>query len=173
MNRPEALARARREFGPGLRMHEETREAWQFAWIERTAANVRYAWRQCRTHPGFAAVVVATLGLGIGANSAVFSAIDTVLLRPLPFPEGDRLMAIHQRNPQNLNITITSPARLADWDRLNTTFQAITGFYTEDLSETSGELPEKLTRAFVAPRLRLSDAISRRTRNDKPGRTPC
>jgi putative ABC transport system permease protein len=128
-------------------MHE-----WGLAWIERTAANVRYAWRQCRKRPGFAAVVVATLGLGIGANSAVFSAIDTVLLRPLPFPEGDRLMAIHQRNPQNPNLTITSPARLADWDRLNTTFQAITGFYTEDLSETSGELPEKLTRAFVAPR---------------------
>jgi putative ABC transport system permease protein len=132
-------------------MRVETPEASRFAWLEHVGLSFRYALRQLRKSPGFTAVVVATLGLGIGANSAVFSALDTVLLRPLPFPEGDRLVRIHQRNPKT-PITIASPARLADWDRLNETFQAMTGFYTEDASETTGEFPEKLTRAFVAPR---------------------
>ena len=117
--------------------------------------------------------------LGIGANSAVFSALDAVLLRPLPFPEGDRLVRIHQRNPKT-PITIASPARLADWDRLNETFQAVTGFYTEDASETTGEFPEKLRehssrrgfwRCGVWPRSRTR-LHSRRS--DKPaGRLPC
>jgi hypothetical protein len=78
----------------------KSREAWQLAWLEHTLANFRYALRQWRKRPGFAAVVVVTLGLGIGANSAVFSAIDAIVLRPLPFPEGERLMRIHQRNPR-------------------------------------------------------------------------
>src|SRR5207244_1840915 len=71
--------------------------------------------------------------------------------KPLPFPESDRLARIYQRQTRRPT-TISSPARLADWDRLNTTFQAITGFYTDDGSETSGEFPEKRTIAFVAPR---------------------
>jgi putative ABC transport system permease protein len=132
-------------------MPGETHQASRFAWLEHAGLSFRYALRQLRKSQGFTAVVVATLGLGIGANSAVFSALDAVLLRPLPFPEGDRLVRIHQRNPKT-PITIASPARLADWDRLNETFQAMTGFYTEDASETTGEFPEKLTRAFVAPR---------------------
>jgi hypothetical protein len=130
-------------------MRVETPEASRFAWLEHVGLSFRYALRQLRKSPGFTAVVVATLGLGIGANSAVFSALDTVLLRPLPFPEGDRLVRIHQRNPKT-PITIASPARLADWDRLNETFQAMTGFYTEDASETTGESPEKLTRGCGA-----------------------
>jgi putative ABC transport system permease protein len=73
-----------------------------------------------------------------------------VLLRPLPFPDGDRLVRVQQQNLKT-PVTLLSPARLADWDRLNHTFVALTGFYTEDVSETSGDLPEKLTRAFVAP----------------------
>ena len=151
LSRDEALAAARREFGPRLRAAEDSRDAWQFAGLEHTIANIRYGARQCRRRPGFAAIVVATLGLGIGATSAVFSAVHAMVLRPLPFPEGDRLIRIHQQNRRS-PLTLVAPARLADWDRLNTTFQSITGYYTEDASETSGELPEKLTRAFVAPR---------------------
>lgn len=118
--------------------------------LDRVAANVRYAVRQLRTRPGFAALVVLTLGLGIGANGAVFSAVNAVLLRPLPFPNGDRLVRVQQETPKT-PVTLTSPARLADWARLNHTFVALTGYYTEDVSETSGEFPERLTRAFVAP----------------------
>lgn len=151
LSRADALAAARREFGSRRRAAEDSRQAWQFVSLEQTIANLRYAARRCRRRPGFAAIVVVTLGLGIGANSAVFSAIDAIVLRPLPFPDGDRLIRIHQHNPRS-PFTLVSPARLADWDRLSTAFQAISGYYTEEVSETSGELPEKLTRALVAPR---------------------
>jgi putative ABC transport system permease protein len=95
--------------------------------------------------------VVLTLALGIGANSAVFSAIDAVLLRPLPFPDADQLMRLEQKRPK-VSQTFVAPIRLMDWSRLNSSFQAISGYYAEDASEISGELPEKVKRAFVAPR---------------------
>jgi predicted permease len=104
--------------------------------------------------------------LGIGANSAVFSAIDAILLRPLPFPSGDQLMSLHQYNtkvksPQ----TELSTLRLKDWNSMNSAFQAIAGYYTENSSETSGALPEKVTEAFVTPRflqvLGVSPALGR------------
>jgi putative ABC transport system permease protein len=102
--------------------------------------------------PAFSATVILTLALGIGANSAVFSAIDAVLLRPLPFPEADRLMRLEQRLPKAPANTFVAPVRLTDWSKLNSTFQSMTGYYMEDDSETSGELPEKLRLALVAPR---------------------
>jgi putative ABC transport system permease protein len=106
-----------------------------------------------RKSPVFSVVVVLTFALGIGANSAVFSVIDAVLLRPLPYPQGDQLMLMQQYNPkQKSPQTFVAPVRLEDWNRMNSTFQSISGYYTEDDSETSGPLPEKLTRALVAPR---------------------
>jgi putative ABC transport system permease protein len=94
---------------------------------------------------------VLTLGLGIGANSAVFSAISAVLLRPLPFPNSDRIVSVAQIQAKMPQPQI-APARLEDWNRMNHTFQAISGFYTQDDSELSGALPEKVTHALVAPR---------------------
>ncbi|PYV19591.1 MAG: ABC transporter permease [Acidobacteria bacterium] len=115
--------------------------------------DLKYGLRALSKNPGFAAVAIITLALGIGANSAVFSAIDAVLLRPLPFPDGDELMRLEQVNPRAKGQgTFVAPVRLEDWNRMNTTFQAIAGYYAEDESETSGALPEKLTRALVTPR---------------------
>ncbi|MGH9672985.1 MAG: ABC transporter permease, partial [Bryobacteraceae bacterium] len=108
--------------------------------------NLRHAARTLRKAPAFTATVILTLALGIGANSGVFSAIDAVLLRPLPFPDGDQLVSLAQKHPKFPHLRL-APTRLADWSRLNSTFQAITGYYTEDISELSGELPEKLKRA--------------------------
>lgn len=99
------------------------------------------------------ATIIATLAFGIGANTAVFSAIDAILLRPLPFPNGDQLMDLGQYSRRGKNPeTPVAPVRLEDWNRMNSTFQAMTGYYTEDVSETSGPLPEKITKASVAPR---------------------
>jgi putative ABC transport system permease protein len=131
---------------------------------------MKIALRSLSRTPGFTITVVLTLALGIGANSAVFSAIDAVLLRPLPFPDGDRLMRLEQKRPK-VSLTFVAPVRLADWGRLNSTFQAMSGYYTEDASETSGELPEKLKRAFLAPRflevLGVSPALGRGFRPDE------
>ena len=112
--------------------------------------NIRHVARSLAKAPAFTVTVVLTLGLGIGANTAVFSAIDAVLLRPLPFPEADRLMLVEQNNPRNPD-TFVAPPRLRDWNRLNASFSAITGYYTQDSSELSGPLPEHLKEAFVAP----------------------
>ena len=121
--------------------------------LDYTVANVNAAVRFMRKSPSFSLTVILTLALGIGANSAVFSAIDAILLRPLPYPDGDRLMRLDQLNRKaKAGGPFVAPVRLEDWDRMNSTFQAISGYYTQNESETSGALPEKLTRAFVAPR---------------------
>ena len=118
--------------------------------VETTMWNVRQAGRALLKTPVFTASVVLTLALGIGASSAVFSVIDAVLLRPLPFPDADQLVQLSQIHPK-IAEPFVAPVRLLDWNRLNSTFQIISGYYTNDASETSGELPEKLTEALVAP----------------------
>ncbi|MGH9648168.1 MAG: ABC transporter permease [Bryobacteraceae bacterium] len=133
--------------------------------------NIRFALRSLAKTPAFTATVVLTLALGIGANSAVFSAIDAVLLRPLPFPDGDRIMNLDQKHPKTPQNPYVAPVRLMDWSRLNSTFQIISGYRTEEMSETSGELPEKVKRALLAPRflelLGISPALGRAFRPEE------
>ncbi len=113
--------------------------------------NVRYALRTLGRTPAFTLTVVLTLSLGIGANGAVFSAIDTVLLRPMPFPEGDRLVLLRQVRDDAVESGV-APIRVEDWDRLNSTFEAIAGFYLADGTITTAEFPEKIRIANVGPR---------------------
>lgn len=153
MSAEAARRQARIDFGGREQVTQQLREVHISALLEATRSNVRAAFRFLRKAPGLSAAVILTLALGIGANTAVFSAIDAVVLRPLPFPQGDQLMAIRQYNTRtNEPWTFTAPSRLEDWNRLNHTFQAISGYYTEDESETSGPLPERLDNALVAPR---------------------
>jgi predicted permease len=151
MSRREAVRSARRQLGNYTVQIERTRDMDIAQRLENTLRNLRVAARALAKSPGFTATVVLTLALGIGANAAVFSAIYAVLLRALPFPHPDRLVTLAQVNPR-MKQPFIAPVRLADWDRLNSTFQAISGYYTQDDSELSGELPERLTHAFVAAR---------------------
>lgn len=103
--------------------------------------------------PAFFCAVVLTLTLGIGANSAIFSVIDAVLLKPLPYPNGDRVMALFQSNTRQKQVHVAlAPVQIEDWNRGNQSFLAIAGAYTENVAETSGELPEMLLNARVSPR---------------------
>jgi len=149
----EARRKAALEFGGPEQIKEELRDVHRVSVVETVIGNLKSAFRFIRKSPSFSLAVILTLALGIGANSAVFSAIDAILLRPLPFPDGDQLMELRQVNPMTKSPrTRLAPVRLEDWNRMNSTFQAITGYYTEDNSETSSALPEKVTQAFVTPR---------------------
>jgi predicted permease len=148
----EAERRARVKLGNALLQAERTRDMDVALWADDIARNLRHAARSVGRAPGFALTVVATLALGIGANTAVFSAFDAVLLRPLPFPDADRLVRLSQTQQTSAE-TMIAPVRLEDWNRLNSTFSAISGYGVEDVSETSGDLPERVRRAFVTPRL--------------------
>lgn len=147
----EATRRARLQFGNVTVQAERTRDMDVSAWLDALRRDTRYAIRSLARTPGFTLTVLLTLALGIGANSAVFSAIDAVLLRPLPFPDGDRLLRLRQTQERSAETNI-APVRLEEWHRLNSTFEAITGYYMEDVSDTSGDVPERVRRAFVAPR---------------------
>ena len=151
---PEAARRqARIDFGGREQITQQLREVHISALLEAARANLRAAFRFLRKAPGLSAAVILTLALGIGANTAVFSAIDAVILRPLPFPQGDQLMSIQQYDTKGKSpVSFVAPTRLEDWNRLNHTFQVISGYYTEDESETSGPLPERIEEAMVAPR---------------------
>src|SRR5215472_785999 len=141
------------EFGGPEQIKEELRDVHRIPILETALNNLKWALRVIFKSPSFSMVVILTLALGIGANSAVFSAIDAILLRPLPFPNGDELMDLHQYNTKVKNPqTRLSTLRLEDWNRLTSTFLAIAGYYTADGSETSGALPEKVTEAVVTPR---------------------
>ncbi len=114
---------------------------------------MRTTYRTLLKRPAFFCAVAFTLTLGIGANSAIFSVIDTVLLQPLPYPNGDRLMALFESNPgKKQPHENPAPIRIEEWNRMNQSFRAISGAYTENIAEVSGELPEMLVSARVLPR---------------------
>jgi len=153
MSPEEARRQAVLEFGGREQIKEEVRDVYCIRLLDATVTNLKSAFRFIRKSPTFSATVILTLALGIGANSAVFSAIDAILLKPLPFPDADQLMRVDQYNPKTSSpLHLVAPVRLEDWNRLNSTFQALTGYYSEDVSESTGPLPERVTRAWVSPR---------------------
>ena len=161
MTPSEARRQAMIAFGGQEQTKQTLREVHSSRLFESLAFNLKAAVRFMRRSPSFAAAIILILAFGIGSNSAVFSAIDAVVLRPLPFPDGDELVALSQHDAKDRDANhLVAPVRLEDWNRSNSTFQAITGYYTDDLSETSGALPEKVTEAMVAPRFLRTMGVS-------------
>ena len=113
----------------------------------------RQAWRSLRRRPAYLAAAVLTLAFGAGVTTAVFSLVDTVLLKPLPFPDADRLVTVYESSPSAREKTsLIAPGRLEDWNRLNRSFVALSGSNSENVTDTSGAEPERLEGRRVAPR---------------------
>ena len=99
MTQDEAYRAARRQFGNLTIAREDIHESNSIGWIEQAAQDLRYGFRQLRGSPGFTLVVAATLGLGIGGTTAVFSVVETVLLKPLPYEQPGELVRFYQQRP--------------------------------------------------------------------------
>jgi putative ABC transport system permease protein len=153
MTPDEAARRVRLDFGTTDAIKEDCRDARGVRAVDEVIRNLRYARRSLAKRPGFTIVATLTLALGIGASSAVFSALNAVALRPLPFPDADQLLLISQYEPGAAHASnFVAPSRLEDWQRMTGAFQGLSGYYLDDMTETSGEFPERISRAWVAPR---------------------
>src|SRR5208283_1554860 len=100
MSRKEATAAARRQFGNVSLTEEQSREVWQWPSLESFVADVRFGARTLRKSPVFTAIAVLTLALGIGANTAIFSLVNGILLVSLPYPRAERLVSVTGSYPQ-------------------------------------------------------------------------
>ena len=112
--------------------------------------DLRYGFRMLVKNPGFTLVAVVTLALGIGANTAIFSVVNGVLLRPLPYPEADRLIYLEAVNTaQGIKASNISPPDFADWKNQNQTFEDMTAFVTGGAILSGGNEPERVPAAYV------------------------
>ena len=111
------------------------------------------AFRALLRRPGYSVAAILMLVLGIGATTTLFSVVDTILLRPLPFPNPDRLVTVMEASPsKNKKDSLMAPGRIEEWNRLNQTFEGIAGNYAENVTDTSGAEPERLAGRRVSPR---------------------
>ena len=114
---------ARRDFGNIPLVKEVVREGWGWSWIGSLARDLRYGFRQIRRHPSFSAAAILTLSLGICAATVLFGVTSAVLLKPLPYPESDRLVRLWDRNLEAgfLFFSVSVPNYL-DWVEETRTF---------------------------------------------------
>jgi predicted permease len=125
---------------------EHVRSARHGAWLDATGRDVRYGLRQVRRNPSFSAIAIATLALGIGGMTAMFSAFDAVLIRPLPYTDADRLVMIWDATGEG-DVTPkhnSTPAEWIEWRRLNTVFTDLAATQPADVTLSGGDEPEEV-----------------------------
>src|SRR5207245_3956646 len=126
--------------------------------------DLRYAFRMLMKHPGFSAIAVLTVALGIGANTAIFSVVNAVLLRPLPYPESDRLTLLNESSEQIPDMSI-SMANFNDWRAQNSVFESMLAYQGDSAVFTGKGVPEhlrlrRITAGFTLTR-RLAPILRR------------
>ncbi len=143
MSREEASLVARRAFGNSTLLEERSREVWQWRTLESLWADIRFALRQLRKSPGFTSAAIATLALGIGANTAIFSLVDGVLLAPLPYVQPDRLVMVWENNPRFAHVGVSYP-NFRDWQRDARSFQKMAALNWQSYDLVNPGTPEHL-----------------------------
>jgi predicted permease len=139
MSREEATRAARRAFGNATLIEERGREEWQWPKLESLLADAKFALRQLRRSPGFAITAVLTLALGIGANTAIFTLIDSIMLRPLPYPQQERLVRMLGTDEQGRQYSATFPKGwIRAWQEHSQSFQSISGYGPNTESNVAG-----------------------------------
>src|SRR5579863_7283271 len=150
MSKKEASAAARREFGNLRLLEEDSRDVWRWLSIENFFADVRYGLRMLRHNPVFTTVGLLTIAIGIGANAAVFSVVNSVLLKPLHYPKAEELVSLHQVAPGAAGLAdfenglLLSPSMYFTYAENNRTFQSLGVWDTGTASVTGLAEPEQV-----------------------------
>src|SRR5262245_4254311 len=143
-----------RQFGNKTLLREVSRDMWCFRYLETFAQDLRFTLRMMRKNPAFTSVAVLTLGLGIGANTAMFSAVDAVLIRALPYFDAGRIVMIWDDTGQiGESKYLSSPAECSEWRRHNTVVTDISASQTESLTSSGDGDPEELPGRKVTANL--------------------
>jgi putative ABC transport system permease protein len=144
MRPDEAGREARRRFGNVGRIKDLSRDIKGGGFIETLLQDLRYSARMLRKSPGFTAVAALTLALGIGANTAIFSVVNAVLLRPYPYKDADRLVWLWETKLPEVPGTNPSPANFLDWQKQNTVFEQLEAVNVRDFNLVGGANPERI-----------------------------
>ena len=133
----EARRRAMVAFGGVARTREAHRDVRVVRWLLDVLADARFALRSLRRAPVIAAAAIITLALGIGTATAIYTVVDAVILRPLPFPHGERLFVIGEDNAERIwHLQDAAPANMLDWREQIPAFASVAGFDEGHLSAT-------------------------------------
>jgi predicted permease len=143
MSLDEARSAALRKFGNLTIVKEETGDVWSFPWLDRLFRDVSFGVRALRKNPGFTIVAVLTLALGIGANTAIFTVVETVVLAPLPYPQPDRLVMVSESRPNVKQLNISYPD-FQDWQRNTRSFEHMAALAWHDYNLTNPGTAEHL-----------------------------
>ncbi len=151
LSEEQARATARRSFGNVLHAEEHFYESRRWLWWDHFWQDVRYGLRTLRKSPGFSAVVVLTMALGIGATTAIFSVVDAALLRPLPYPQPEQLVSIEDDLPGGgaRDVGMSEP----EWQDLQRSgiFEYISPTWFDENNLTGSSHPERVRLLIVAP----------------------
>jgi len=151
MGPDEARRSAVLAFGNVDSLKEECRDSWGVHFLDTLTQDVRFALRGLRRNPGYTAVVVLTLGLGIGANSAIFSVVNGILLRPLPYAEGDRIVALRHDTPSaNASDIGFSVPEVQDLKRMARSLDAVSEYHQMSFTLLGGAEPLRVRTGVVS-----------------------
>ena len=146
----EAHMAARKNFGNALAVREVSHESWGWAWIEHLAQDLKFAFRMLRKAPGFTAIAILTLALGIGANTAIFSVVYGALLAPLPYQNPSRLIVLNETTPKVGNVSV-SYANFLDWRKTSRMFSEMADVTQVGFNLAGVSQPEAITGDAVSP----------------------